>query len=110
MSTTGGHICPCNTANALGRGFFFDDKGGRTVPGRMLASGKTLEARFKRTRFHKQQQELDVSNRYFWLSREGVIHICTCKCSKEEREAGKRGAMRLLESFAAPKNGEIGKI
>lgn len=66
----------------------------------MEANGKVVEARFKRTRFHKQQQELDVSNRYFWLSHEGVIHICTCRESKEEREAATRRAMRLMRAFA----------
>ena len=92
------HRCPCQSANAIARGFFYDDEKKKTVWGRMSVSGEDVEAQIKRSSFHKQQRLLDVSNRIFWLSKHGVVHVCTCKMAKADRDKKIAAAKRLVDS------------
>jgi len=71
----------------------------------MSIDGQDIEARLRRSKFHRQQQNLDVSNRFFWLSRNGVIHVCTCRRSKQEREKALQRAKHLLSTLVAPLHG-----
>lgn len=94
----------------LANGFFTGNGTRYTIPFRLTPTSESktwagypeeFEGEFKKTKLHKQQRKLrDLANRFFWISRAGIVHVNTKKwTAKELRVAKRRGAALAKKLF-----------